>query len=159
MKKLNNPFLEYDDFNCFGCSTKNTCGLQMEFYEDGEDIVSTWNPDNHYQGYNYVLHGGIQSTLIDEIASWVVFVKVKTGGVTSKMEVKFKKPVFTDKGSITLRARLQEMRRRIAVVHVELFNADNILSAEGTVYYYTYNPDEAKEKLMYPGYEQFFEES
>jgi acyl-coenzyme A thioesterase PaaI-like protein len=54
----------------------------MEFYEDGDYIVSKWNPDRlsasplraakNYQGWVNTMHGGILSTLIDEVCGWVV---------------------------------------------------------------------------------------
>lgn len=40
----------------------------MEFYEDGDYIVSTWHPTTHYQGWVNTMHGGILSTLIDEVS-------------------------------------------------------------------------------------------
>ena len=39
----------------------------MEFYEDGDYIVSTWHPEHNYQGWVDTMHGGILSTLIDEV--------------------------------------------------------------------------------------------
>ena len=43
----------------------------MEFYEDGDYIVSTWHPEHNYQGWVDTMHGGILSTLIDEVcAGW-----------------------------------------------------------------------------------------
>ena len=76
MRRINNPFVRYDGYDCFGCAPENPLGLALDFFEDGEDLVATWEPGEHYQGYNRVLHGGIQATLLDEIASWVVFVKI-----------------------------------------------------------------------------------
>ena len=46
------------------------------------------------------LHGGIQATLADEISSWVVFRKFQTSGVTSRMEVRYHKPIRTTGGRI-----------------------------------------------------------
>ena len=44
MIKLRNPYSEYKEYNCFGCSPTNPLGLRMEFHEQGEEIVSTWTP-------------------------------------------------------------------------------------------------------------------
>ena len=76
-------------YNCFGCSPDNEAGVRMEFYEDGDEVVSIWKPRPEYQGWLNTLHGGIQSVLLDEICGWVVFRKLQTGGVTSKMETRF----------------------------------------------------------------------
>ena len=35
MVKINNPYAERKDYNCFGCSPNNEHGLQMEFYVEG----------------------------------------------------------------------------------------------------------------------------
>ena len=80
MRKIINTYNNLEGYNCFGCSSNNEQGLQMEFYEDGEFVVSYWEPKQHFAGYGNILHGGIQSLILDEIASWVVYVKVKTAG-------------------------------------------------------------------------------
>ena len=36
MIKLKNPYAEYKEYNCFGCSPTNPSGLKMEFHEDGD---------------------------------------------------------------------------------------------------------------------------
>ena len=81
----------------------------MHFRVEGDEVLCDWEPENHLQGWVGVLHGGIQATLMDEIASWLVFVKLKTAGVTSKMEVKLIKPVKMDKAPFRLKARLQKI--------------------------------------------------
>ena len=147
-----------EGYQCFGCAPQNHNGLQMTFAEEGEFIVSEWIPKDYFQGYYNVLHGGIQATLMDEIASWLVQVKLKTAGVTSTMNVKYKKSVPTNKGAIRLRAKLTGRRRNLADVHVELFGPDDALCAESDFVYYTYPREVAKKKLHFPDYEEFFEE-
>ena len=80
-RSINNPFTSIEQYNCFGCSPSNEFGLQMEFYDEGDETVCEWEPKPHFQGYGNILHGGIISTMMDEIASWYVFTKLKTAGV------------------------------------------------------------------------------
>ncbi len=147
-----------EGYQCFGCAPQNHNGLQMTFAEEGEFIVSAWEPKDYFQGYYNVLHGGIQATLMDEIASWLVQVKLKTAGVTSTMNVRYRKSVPIDKGTIRLRAKLTGQRRNLADIHVELFGPDGTLCAESDFVYFTYPRDVATEQLHYPGYKTFFEE-
>ncbi len=143
-------------YNCFGCSDRNDSGLQMEFYEEGEYIISKWQPKADFQGYFDILHGGIQATMIDEISSWVVFVKCKTAGVTSSLNVKYKRPVYVNKdGTITLKAKLSRMRRNIAIIKVSLFDQEDRLCAEGEVNFFTFHKDKAKKELSYPEPDEF----
>ena len=87
MKKIINPWKGLEGYNCFGCAPNNEAGVRMEFYEDGDEIVSIWKPRPEYQGWIDTLHGGIQAVLLDEICAWVVLRKLQTTGVTSKMKL------------------------------------------------------------------------
>ena len=82
MKKIINPWRNHEGYNCFGCCPENPIGLHMEFYEDGDYIVSKWHPEKNYQGWVNTMHGGILSTLIDEVCGWVVTRKLQTSGYT-----------------------------------------------------------------------------
>lgn len=156
MKKLGNPYKDIPGYKCFGCSPYNELGLQMEFFEDGDYIICDWEPKQYMQGYINILHGGIQTTMLDEIANWVVNVKLKTAGVTSKLEISLIKPVFTNKGKLKARAKLIEMKRNIAVIEAELINNEGVTTTKGIIHFFTYPEKMAKEKLHYPGAESFY---
>lgn len=149
MKKLLNPFLHLDGYDCFGCAPGNPAGVRMEFFEDGDDIVSRWQPRPEYQGWLDTLHGGIQSVLLDEICGWVVMRKLQTAGVTSKMETRFLKAVPTDGGPVTLRARLKEMRRRVALVEAELLDGEGAVCSRALCTYFTFPPDKARRDMHF----------
>lgn len=157
MKKINNPYNEREGHFCFGCSEHNQNGLQMEFFEEEDEVTAYWEPKKHFEGYKNVLHGGIQATLMDEIASWYIFAKMDTSGVTSKMDVKYKRPVLMDLGPIKLKAKLKEMMKNIANISVKLYDANDKLCSEADVYYFTFSKEEAKKKFAYPGKENFIE--
>lgn len=158
MKKIKNPYITLQENSCFGCSKENVHGLKMEFYEDGEEVICKWNPQPEFQGYSNILHGGIQATLMDEIASYVVYVKMLTSGVTSKLEVRYKKPVPTNKGEILLRARLKEIKRNLAFIHIELFGSDGEKCSEADAVYYTYTQEYSKNNLGFPENPVIYEE-
>lgn len=154
--KIANPYIELEGYNCFGCSPNNDCGLRLEFYEEGDHVISEWLPDKHFSGYKKVLHGGIQATLLDEIASWTVQIKLKTAGVTANIDLRYKKPVFVDEGTLYLKGTIEKVEKRIAYVHTSLFNYEHVLCCDGTVKYFIYPEEVAREKLYYPAFEKFF---
>lgn len=117
----------------------------MEFYEDGEDIVSFWKPQKHYQGWINTLHGGIICTLLDETAGWVVFRKLQTSGVTSQIEVRYRRPVMTTDTQLSLRGHLTEMKRNLAFIDVTLENSKGEICAEARAVYYTFTQEKARE--------------
>ena len=158
MRKVLNPYVHVEGYNCFACSPNNENGLQMQFYEDGDYVYCDWEPRGFLQGYHDILHGGIQATLMDEIASWFVQVKLQTAGVTSNMNIRLRKTVYINKGRLKLRAWQKEIRRNLVDINVELMNPDGTLAAEGLFTYFTFPREVAREKLNYPEPEDFFEE-
>ena len=131
MKALSNPFAGLEGYHCFGCSPDNPSGLKLIFFEEGDNLIAEWVPRHDFQGYRDVLHGGIQATLIDEIASWVIYVKLKTGGVTAKIEVKYRIPISIIEPKVILKAKLLGIRRNLADVVVELFNSKGEMCTKG----------------------------
>lgn len=156
MIRLKNPYATYSEYNCFGCSPTNPMGLKMEFHEEGDEIVSTWNPGINYQGFHDILHGGVQATMMDEIASWVVFMKLDTAGVTYRMETRFMKPVRISDGPVTLRAKLIQQKRSIASIEVKLMNAAGKVCSESRVDYFVLPRLKAEKEMHFPGKEAFY---
>ena len=149
MKRIVNPWVDVEGYGCFGCAPHNDKGLRLEFYEDGDDVVAIWTPRIEFQGWNNTLHGGIQATLADEIASWVIFRKLQVGGVTSKMEVKYLRPVLISDGDITLRARIIEKRRNLVRVAVEITNANGERTTEVECLYFTFSEERSREEFYF----------
>ena len=145
MKKIVNPYKDLKGYYCFGCSPENPAGLKMEFWEDGDDIVCRWKPDPRFQGWLNTLHGGIQSALLDEICAWAVMRKLQTTGVTSKLEVRYRKPIMTTDAQLTIRAVLREMRRNLALIHVTIEDSGGDLCTEGDATYYTFPAERARQ--------------
>ena len=159
MKKIINVHRNDDPekYRCIGCSPHNPIGIKLEFWDDGECIISKWQPRPEFMGWVNVLHGGIQATLMDEIAAWVVYTKCATAGVTAELNVKYRKTVYTDQGEITIKGQLKEQNRRLAIIHTEIFNIKNELCAEADVKYFIFPEEVAKEKFYYPGVDAFYE--
>ncbi len=157
MKKIRNPYVDTPGYHCFGCSPHNPVGLKMTFSETEDCIISKWTTHENYCGYKDVLHGGIQATLMDEIASWFVFVKFKTGGVTSSMEVKYHQPVQGIGIKITLEARLKETRHKLAVMQVILKNESGDVCSTAEVTYYLFPQKISRERLGFPDPSGFYD--
>lgn len=149
MKKIINPWENIKGYNCFGCAPQNPSGLRMEFYEDGDEIVSFWQPDNKYQGWLNTLHGGIQAVLLDEICGWVVMRKLQTAGVTSKMETRYLKPVHTTEKRLMLRASIKEQRRNIIIISAKLYNESEEVCTEAICTYFAFPQEKAQQEMHF----------
>lgn len=149
MKKILNPWEDMKGYNCFGCAKNNESGVKMEFYEDGEEVISIWKPEARFQGWFDTLHGGIQAVLLDEICAWVVLRKMQTTGVTSKMETRYIKSISTNDSHIVLRAAIKEVRRNIVVIEASIYNSAEEVCSKAVCTYFTFTQEKAREDMFF----------
>ena len=153
MKKIINPWVGLVDegYNCFGCAPNNPYGLKMEFYEDGDEIVSFWSPGDNYQGWLKTLHGGIQAALADEISAWVIARKLQTSGMTTSLNMKYRKPIPTgDDIRLEVRAHIREMKRNLAIIEVALLYENEICS-QAELTFYCFPKETAAKDFFFSG--------
>jgi len=148
MEKIKNTYLGKEGYNCFACCPTNPIGLHLEFYKDGDEVVTTWQPSENYQGWVNTLHGGIIATLIDEVSAWAINAAfdVPVVTVTSRLEIKYKKPVSTLDRQITVRGHIESVMRNFYTIKVQLFNEKGEVCNEGTAVYYVMTEEEAHKK-------------
>ena len=126
MKKIKNPWLHKNEYHCFGCCPDNPLGLKMEFYEEGDEIISYWHPNDHYQG-------------------WVVLRKMQTTGVTSKLEVSYRKPILSSSKVIIVRSHISLVLRNIVKIEASIENENHEVCVNGVVTYFTFGKKRAAE--------------
>lgn len=147
--KIINPWVNVEGYNCIGCAPNNPFGLHLCFYEEGDEVVSHWQPSDNYQGWLNTLHGGIQALILDEICAWVLARKLQTAGVTSKMETRYRKPLYTNGGELTARARLREQRRNIVIIDAQLINPEGVVCTEATCTYFAFPKEKAHSEMAF----------
>lgn len=152
-KKIVNPWgdLPKEDYNCIMCSPYNPKGLHLSFYEDGDYVLTRWIPTKDYEGWTGVLHGGIQATLIDEVTGWTVLRKLQTSGVTTRMNVKYKKPV-PSRGTmpIEVRCKVAEVKRSFAILNAELLVGGEVYT-EAELTFYCFPKEKAVSEYRFSG--------
>jgi uncharacterized protein (TIGR00369 family) len=160
IRKISNPYLKSGrrDYNCFGCSPNNEKGLKLRFELDGDEVVAKWSPQKWAEGFRNILHGGIQAALLDELCSWVVQSVCKTVGVTTSMEISYRKAVLVSDGEIELRAKLAEQNSRMAVVEGRILSSNGTVCATARCKFFLFPLDKAMAEYDYPGADAFFEE-
>ncbi len=81
------------DRECFACGWENPYGLQMTFESNGEQLRSGLTVKERFRGWSNLVHGGILSTILDEMMSWTAIHLTQRFILTKGMNVSFKKPV------------------------------------------------------------------
>jgi len=80
--------------HCFACGTDNPIGLNLKFYSLGDTVCSEVILGKNHEGWQDLAHGGIISTLLDEVMSWAIMYSKKTFVVTRKMDIKYVRNVL-----------------------------------------------------------------
>jgi uncharacterized protein (TIGR00369 family) len=129
---------------CFVCGIENPIGLKLKFYTDDEGrCIARFRPKPEHQGYPGHLHGGIISTLLDEVMGRVL-VSQNVWAVTAHLEIKFAKPVPLDE-ELTVVGDLTRNRSRAYEARGEIRLPDGTVLAEGSGIYVVI-PDEVVEE-------------
>lgn len=89
-----------NDF-CFACGSKNPLGLRLAFFQAGSaagspQLCTLVVPSAHWQGFAGVVHGGLQSTIIDDLMSNHLFRLEGVWAATVELSLRFRRPVPMD---------------------------------------------------------------
>lgn len=119
---------------CFACGARNTAGLRLAFRQEGDEIVTEFTPDERFQGFPGVVHGGILATLLDETLSRTATVEGRWM-MTGRLEVRYRGPAPLGRAlRVTARAVSSRARMVRAAGEVRLADAPETLiaTADGT---------------------------
>jgi acyl dehydratase len=101
----------FEPHNCFACGTLNTGGLHLDLHVDGERCWTDLSIPARFQGWDEIAHGGIVSTILDEVMAWSL-VDADNWGLTARLTIDFKRPVPLDR-PIHAEGWITQARRRI----------------------------------------------
>ncbi len=85
--------LPFGSLDCFACGRSNAGGLHMRFRTDGRRLYSDVTIPPHLRGWSNLAHGGILSTMLDEIMAWSAMYLTHRFILTKWMRVEFLRPV------------------------------------------------------------------
>lgn len=110
---------------CFGCSPDHPFGFRLTFERrpieggEGDEIVTRFTPAERYQGPVGIMHGGLVSTLADEVAAWAIIGLLGKFGFTASFDAKLHKPIRIGV-PVLGRSRITRDARRIVEVAVSI---------------------------------------
>ena len=83
-----------EENNCFGCGPSNPNGLRMEFYGNSSLVFAELDVPDYMAGWNGVVHGGILSSILDEVMGWGAIFLTERFILTKTMTVNYHKPTM-----------------------------------------------------------------
>ena len=128
------PAFEIAPHHCFACGTLNEHGLHLDLHlERGRSWVEL-TLDDRFQGWDEIAHGGILSTILDEVMAWAL-VAEDNWGLTARLSVEFKAPVRIGQ-AIRAEGWITRSRKRIVDTEARVVDAaDGRLLATATGVY------------------------
>ena len=82
----------FEPHRCFACGELNEHGLRLQLHATNDGCWAELTLDPRFQGWESVAHGGIVTTLLDEVMAWSVIGR-DTWGFTARLNISFRKPV------------------------------------------------------------------
>ena len=124
------PLPNVNGYNCFACGSKNPIGLHMQFFLQESSVVSQLVLSENFAGWESIVHGGIISTLLDEVVGWTVIALERKFFVTRKLDVRYLRPVPVNE-KITVQGRIRSKSGNgRAMVDAVLYGPDARKSAK-----------------------------
>jgi acyl-coenzyme A thioesterase PaaI-like protein len=114
---------------CFACGPGNPNGLHLTIERQGDAAVTSFVPAEWHGGWAGVVHGGILTTVLDEVMAYAIFF---TGSkcVTARMEVRFRVGVQCG-DELRAEARIGRDTPRLVDVEGRILRGDTVV-AEAT---------------------------
>lgn len=109
-----------NEHNCFGCGLGNDAGLQLSFTDDpdGNGVRAAFVPAPRVEGYTGMVHGGIITTVLDEVMAWSLYrhgIWAVTGTLTTRYRtpIRIGQPTLATGSIVRDRGRALELRGEI----------------------------------------------
>lgn len=129
--------------HCYGCGPKNTEGLRIRSFWDGEESVAVFQPQNYHLAFPGYVYGGLVASLIDcHCVGTAAAAAYKTAGrepgtkpafryVTGSLHVDYLLP--TPLGPpMEIRARVEEIKDRKTILAATV-TVEGTVTAKGRV--------------------------
>ena len=117
--------------NCFVCGKNNPGGLQLSFDldKDRQTLQTTFIGSPTFQGWDGIVHGGMISTLLDEVMAKLAY-ELGYQAVTVTLEIRFKNPAPILE-PLRVHGEITEVGKRFIKARGRVIKRDGTILAEG----------------------------
>lgn len=119
----------YETNHCFGCGRDNPIGLKLDMKLDGNRCVAYFTPKAEHESYGDRMHGGLTSTLLDEVMGDYVFRKAGKPAYTARLEIRFRSAIRIGE-TVKVEGWPEVHRGRLFIMKGKIIHADGTPAAE-----------------------------
>lgn len=135
----------YNYKHCIVCGRENPIGFNIKFEQGDGYVYGRVTPGRNYEGYNDTIHGGILTTLLDEVMVKALFM-VDVISVTMEIKVRFRQPVHTGRPLI-VKGYPGDIHSKAASARGEILLDDGTIAAEADGKFYILKQDKRQQML------------
>ena len=115
--------------NCFVCGKNNPIGLNIAFFKDQDKIKAEFIPESKHQGFKGIVHGGILSSILDEIMGRTAIITRDVMTMTVEINIKYRKKALVGE-KIIFAAQMTKDLGRMIEAQAEARSEDGTLLTE-----------------------------
>jgi len=118
--------------SCFVCGEFNPNGLKMRFESDGKIVQARFVAQPEHVGFKETVHGGIISTLLDEVMVWACAVQTRQFAYCAELTVRFLHPLRPQQEVIATGELAINRRQKLFEARAELKDPAGLVLATAT---------------------------
>jgi len=122
--------------SCFVCGESNAVGLKLRFTTDGRVVQTRFRLRPAHIGFRNVVHGGLLTTVMDEIMVWACAVPTRRFAFCAELTARFLNPVRPDDEIVATGELLANRKNRLFEAKALLANPSGEPFAEATGKYF-----------------------
>ena len=116
----------------------------MKFYTNEQSVFTWLTVPDHLCGWNNLVHGGVLSTILDEVMSWTAMYLLKHITMTRSMTVEFLKPVYVGNRLKAEGSVVERKRKRNVLMEGSIHDAEGDCCARSTASFALLSPAVAR---------------
>jgi len=120
----------------------------MKFFTDEKSVFSWLKVPDHLVGWDNLIHGGILSTILDEIMSCSALYLLKKLILTKSITIDFIKPVYEGTELKVEGNVFEKTSERQSVMQGRIYNKEGVLCTKSKGIYMLFEPEVAKRLNM-----------
>jgi len=118
--------------SCFVCGLNNPVGLKLDFETDGKTVYARFAFRPEHVGFKGTVHGGIISTVLDEVMVWACGVQTKRFAYSAELNFRFLEPTQPGEELVATGKLTANRRNRLFETAARLENQKGALVATAT---------------------------
>lgn len=127
---------------CFACGKENLRGIQLSVFEDEGKVQAEFKPQSHLCGFPEIIHGGISSTVLDEVMWWASYAHTGKVVITGEITVRLLKPLLQER-AYNISAEIFEAKKKYVIAQGVIRDEENTYCRALGKYFFL-PPDEAE---------------